>query len=408
MSLSCGNYYIFVIVDPSPSGNKALHIIDMELNRIFLGIMVLMLVDNATAEVVLTFEPIPKSMVGNVRTDSSENTPFDLPMDDFTSFFPMMPMHNSGQTGFHNQPSNVRTDPFFGDTMSMMSHLTPILDQMAKQVDASVHPCSRDIDHYCTGSPPDRVLHCLGLHQQYISPTCKDEVAQSLPVVCNPEVELFWPHACQKSTDAAMTSADTPENFEFRAIMGCLVEKEDSLSSACRDTVVATKSLLDKLQNSKVTLSTVEDAAVTTTAPAVKGKVLASSHPNPKAHAAPKKRQGTQSVLALLSNYDSTVRHYLGRHGWGTFPILFLFAVIVSVVMANTTCGRPYYEVAKDKGLMLFSVGKEAAGSLASAASQRLGGSEQIPQLETRVPSVKSANAANNDLYGTFNCKTSL
>merc|ERR1719387_2896273 len=110
--------------------------------------------------------------------------------------------------------------------------LLPIVQQ-AQEDDALPKSCSPELKAYCKNAKSR--LHCLGQHSQDISDTCRADVGKSVPFLCSGPIDAFC--------DVLMGG-----------ILSCLANHLNDLDGPCRDSVQATKHIINKVNTQKASV----------------------------------------------------------------------------------------------------------------------------------------------------------
>lgn len=161
-----------------------------------------------------------------------------LPASLLRDMFPGSMMSSSSPT--------IIDGPFggpFGDADPVMMDVMQDMDRrFAQEMLPAIHAaspdrdpraCQEDVKKNCAGAKSH--LHCLGLNHENISEGCRKAVGQSVPFRCSKAISRFC--------DVLQTG-----------ILSCLYEHMPDLEPTCRDAVLTTKHVINKVNTQKATL----------------------------------------------------------------------------------------------------------------------------------------------------------
>lgn len=124
---------------------------------------------------------------------------------------------------------------------NMLQHVTDRFAQdMLPAIHHAVHgsagrdACKRDAAKL-TCNAADSALHCLGQNQDQISEDCRSSVGKSVPFVCSSSIDLYC-------------------DVLQRGILPCLADHLDKLDAECRDSVIATHSVIAQVGTYKTSV----------------------------------------------------------------------------------------------------------------------------------------------------------
>jgi len=125
------------------------------------------------------------------------------------------------------EPMTPDLDPF---TMEMLQRMGLGLTAPPKKPDA----CDADTKKWCSNlqKPKQTVLHCLSDHHNDLSQPCYARIKNTLPHVCNAEIDQF----CGELVDLG--------------IMACLEKSIAKLKGKCLDAYAATRHTVDAVKSS--------------------------------------------------------------------------------------------------------------------------------------------------------------
>lgn len=182
-----------------------------------------------------------------------------LPLEQFMKMFPLDMPGTAHVKVIHLGPKQMANDPvgdMIGDQIinAILSELSagfhkdtkPLIQGVHSALREEPHPCISEIAKFCQeghdhGHKHQSELHCLGLHADEISEACASEVQKSLPFVCSFEISRYCSskHTIDKS------------------VLQCLEDQLDKgfpMDTECRDSVGATRSVLNKMKTQNVAL----------------------------------------------------------------------------------------------------------------------------------------------------------
>jgi hypothetical protein len=128
-------------------------------------------------------------------------------------------------------------DPIMMDIMQDMdrtfaSEMMPAIHK-ATPAERDPKSCKEDVKKKCVGAKSH--LHCLGINHDSISEECRKAVGQSVPFRCSKSIDRFC--------DVLQTG-----------ILSCLYDHMPDLEPSCRDAVLTTKHVINKVNSQKATL----------------------------------------------------------------------------------------------------------------------------------------------------------
>lgn len=169
-----------------------------------------------------------------------------LPAGVLRDLFP--PMFSGGpmivEQGSSRGPMFGGADPIMMDLMqdldrSFASEMLPAIHQ-ASSGERDPASCKEDITKKCQGAKSH--LHCLGINHDSISEACRKDVGQSVPFRCS--------EAIDKYCDMLQTG-----------ILDCLYNHMNDISGGCRDSVLATKHVISKVNTQKASITDLSTGA---------------------------------------------------------------------------------------------------------------------------------------------------
>ena len=201
------------------------------MRSIFVGAVTCTLTRNTNPRIHVRFIPLE----GGLHGDSHSS------LDDFLRVMPM------DHPGVSSGPLSGEMDKMLVsilneiDGLSTPKDLMPMMRLHARDRFGANHPCKRDADKLC-GKEEASSLHCLGQHASQLSPQCVQAIEKSIPFVCAVEISMFCPAAKIMQT----------------SLLQCL-EKEaaehaphaDRIAERCKDSIISTRSIVNKLKYSK-------------------------------------------------------------------------------------------------------------------------------------------------------------
>lgn len=183
-----------------------------------------------------------------VEIDAPEGPPPQIMMDgppggipdDMRSSIPLSALKGLFPPGqmIVEEDDGAPPDAIMEDLMREMSdefqqQLLPIAQQAAAD-DNLPNSCSSELKTFCRGAKSR--LHCLGKHSNDISDTCRTDVGKSVPFLCSGPIDAFC--------DVLMGG-----------ILSCLANHLTELDGPCRDSVQATKHIINKVKTQKASLT---------------------------------------------------------------------------------------------------------------------------------------------------------
>lgn len=175
-----------------------------------------------------TFGGLPLDWIGAVGLTE----PSRLAVSDIRDLFPISVLDGEEQE-----------DPWESDQLlsNMLQHVsTKFKKEMLPAIQRAAcagklqDACSKDASKAaCNGTRSQ--LHCLGQHPDQISEECRKEVGKSVPFRCSSAIDELC-------------------NVLERGILPCLADHLDHLSPSCRDAVVATHSVIAKVNMQKASM----------------------------------------------------------------------------------------------------------------------------------------------------------
>merc|ERR1719195_1376331 len=103
----------------------------------------------------------------------------------------------------------------------------------ANKAKTSPRSCDKDVQKHCgkERSP----LHCLGQHQDDISDSCRKDISQAVPFLCSRAIDKFC--------DVLQVG-----------VLDCLSGHLGGLEAPCKDSVIATRHVIAKVNTQKATV----------------------------------------------------------------------------------------------------------------------------------------------------------
>lgn len=153
------------------------------------------------------------------------------------SFGPGGPVVVEGSSGGGFGRSPFGADPMMKDIMqdldrSFAQDMMPAI-QKAAAGNSDPAACQEDVKKNCAGATSH--LHCLGANHDIISEACRKEVGQSVPFRCSKSIDRFC-------------------DVLQMGILDCLYSHMQDLESDCRDAVLTTKHVINKVNTQKASL----------------------------------------------------------------------------------------------------------------------------------------------------------
>jgi hypothetical protein len=181
-----------------------------------------------------------------------------LPLQHFMRMFPMdlppgahVRVIHLGGGGEMDHGDGSLGDQILNSILSELSSgfhtdMRPLMTSVQSAERETEHPCIADIQKFCGeahGHKHEHMsdLHCLGLHAKEISMDCAKEVQQSLPFICSKEISQY---------------CSTHQTVE-QSVLQCLEDAVDGgnrMDQACKDSVGATRAVLNKMKTQNVAL----------------------------------------------------------------------------------------------------------------------------------------------------------
>ncbi|KAF4730564.1 hypothetical protein FOZ62_003396 [Perkinsus olseni] len=190
----------------------------------------------------------PSSMEGHPHQPLSSPP---IPLDDINKLFPMHGSMGPGDGIMDSLLSHILDDLGHGANPSPLGGDEPHFFKklIMKNGPPPDDPCEKDVARLCPKEPSvgktditvgmqKSRLHCLGLRAQEVSKNCVKSVEKSLPFVCAVSISQY---------------CGTEDTME-RGVLACLseqVEKGKEMGSLCRESVRATRVVIDLAKNSK-------------------------------------------------------------------------------------------------------------------------------------------------------------
>mmetsp|Transcript_77328 Transcript_77328/g.145847 ORF Transcript_77328/g.145847 Transcript_77328/m.145847 type:complete len:495 (-) Transcript_77328:94-1578(-) len=175
------------------------------------------------------------SLGGGPEDLLNEDVRNKIPGDLFRELFPG-PLGMMSVQAPHPQPFSA-PDAFVMDMMqdldrSFARDMMPSIHKAASQ-ERTPNSCEQDIKTKCQGARSH--LHCLGYNHDSISETCRKDVEKSVPFLCSQAIDKW---------------CDVLE----QGILSCLYGHMDSLDGKCRDAVLTTKKVINKVNTQKAAM----------------------------------------------------------------------------------------------------------------------------------------------------------
>jgi len=160
-----------------------------------------------------------------------------MPIGLFRDLFPGPLIMDQGHSARRATPF-ADPDPLVMDMLQAMNSniqdaLLPLIHDANKARTAAPPSCDRDVQKHC-GKERSQV-HCLGQHQDDISDSCRKDIGQSVPFRCS--------HAIDKFCDVLQVG-----------VLDCLSGHLEDLDAPCKDSVVATRHVIAKVNTQKATV----------------------------------------------------------------------------------------------------------------------------------------------------------
>jgi len=161
------------------------------------------------------------------------------------------PMVIEGPTGGVGRPL---ADPMMMDIMQDLDHsfaneMLPAIQKAARgSGEQDPRACQEDIKTKCASAKSH--LHCLGMNHNTVSEACRKEVGQSVPFRCSKAIDKFC--------DVLQTG-----------ILACLYNHMQDVDGDCRDAVLTTKHVINKVNTQKASLVDKSTGATKVSTPAM-------------------------------------------------------------------------------------------------------------------------------------------
>mmetsp|Transcript_65522 Transcript_65522/g.165951 ORF Transcript_65522/g.165951 Transcript_65522/m.165951 type:complete len:416 (+) Transcript_65522:71-1318(+) len=180
------------------------------------------------------FAGLPPDHVGSLTIQRSSR----VPLSTFHDLFPMPTMVLPD-----DEDDSSEDDDFFGHdalVANMMQHLSnsfkqDMLPAIHRKVSGtqSQNACADEMKMLCNGTHSR--LQCLGQHVEKTSAECRKDVGKSVPFLCSSSIDKLC-------------------NVLERGILPCLADHLPELDESCRDAVVATHSVIAKVNTQKASI----------------------------------------------------------------------------------------------------------------------------------------------------------
>ena len=178
-----------------------------------------------------------------------------MPLSQFTKLFPFDIPAGAHVRVIHINPDaqpdmigNMLGDSILDRIMSEISGgfhngLKPLIAQARNMGSSTPHPCIADTKKFCEEDHDHSHehfsrLHCLGLHASELSTDCAKEVESSLPFLCSGDISRFC----------------GPEETINRSVLQCLETNKESVREVCKDSIEATRSVIQRINTQEVNL----------------------------------------------------------------------------------------------------------------------------------------------------------
>jgi hypothetical protein len=175
--------------------------------------------------------PPPQIMMNGPPGGIPDDMRSSIPMSALKSLFPPGQMIIEEDDGA--PPDAVMEDLMREMSDQFQQQLLPIAQQAAAE-DNLPNSCSGELKAFCKGAPSR--LHCLGKHSNDISDTCRADVGKSVPFLCSGPIDAFC--------DVLMGG-----------ILSCLANHLKDLDGPCKDSVQATKHIINKVNTQKASVT---------------------------------------------------------------------------------------------------------------------------------------------------------
>lgn len=206
--------------------------------------------------------PVPDQM-GSFTIQRSSR----VPLSTFNDLFPVPMMVLSGDDDDDEAAEN--DDLFAPDALvaNMMQHLS---QSFKKDMLPAIHrragggraheACAEEMKTLCNGTQSR--LQCLGQHVERTSAECRRDVGRSVPFLCSSSIDKLC-------------------NVLERGILPCLADHLPELDEGCRDAVVATHSVIAKVNTQRASLRDPETGDETVHVPIAAPAEEGSQAPDP-------------------------------------------------------------------------------------------------------------------------------
>jgi hypothetical protein len=146
---------------------------------------------------------------------------------------PVIVEEGSGRGPLFGPPDPIMMDIMQDLDRSFANEMLPAI-QKASSGERDPAACREDVAKKCQGAKSH--LHCLGINHDSISEACRKEVGQSVPYRCSEAIDRYC--------DMLQTG-----------ILSCLYDRMSDLSGGCRDSVLATKHIINKVNTEKTSIT---------------------------------------------------------------------------------------------------------------------------------------------------------
>lgn len=156
-----------------------------------------------------------------------------MPIGLFSDLFPGPLVMDQGHSARRAAPF-AGPDPLVMDMLQAMNSdiqeaLVPLIHG-ANRARTAPRSCDNDVQKHC--SKERSQIHCLGQHQDDISESCRKDISQSVPFLCSRAIDKFC--------DVLQVG-----------ILDCLSGHLGDLEAPCKDSVVATRHAIAKVNTQK-------------------------------------------------------------------------------------------------------------------------------------------------------------
>lgn len=185
-------------------------------------------------EVVGGDEPPPEMLM--MGGGGPRGGPDEIPVEALRELFPPGQMIIEEDDGPGPPPGDrppPGADAIIGDLMremdqAMVEQVMPMAEQAAENNLPT--SCSKEIKAHCRDAKSQ--LHCLGKYSADISDGCRADIGKSVPFLCSDAIDKYC--------DVLMGG-----------ILSCLDNQQSNLQGPCKDAVVATKKIIQKVNSKK-------------------------------------------------------------------------------------------------------------------------------------------------------------